>query len=65
MEVVACIQSRLRPGGGLVLATLVATPTQLIVPTRGLHDAMVSTRSAPEAAQAFDSVGSGANHDPI
>jgi len=58
MDVVACIQSRLKPGGVLVLASSVARPTQLMVPTRGLHDAMVSTRSAPEAAQAFDSVGS-------
>jgi len=41
MDVVACIQSRLRPGGVLVLATSVARATQLIVPTRGFHDAMV------------------------
>jgi hypothetical protein len=65
MDVVAYIQSRHKPGGVVVLATSVARPTQLMVPTRGLHDAMVSTRSAPEAAQAFDSVGLSANHDPI
>ncbi|HEX4921567.1 MAG TPA: hypothetical protein VFV92_12610 [Candidatus Bathyarchaeia archaeon] len=41
MDVVACIQSRLSPGGDLVLATSIARPTQLMVPTREFHDAMV------------------------
>ncbi len=41
MDVVACIQPRLSPGGVLVLAVLAARPTQLIVSTRRFHDAMV------------------------
>src|ERR1700677_4216705 len=42
MDVVACIQSHLRPGGVvLVLAASVARPTRLMAPTRGFHDAMV------------------------
>jgi len=53
MDVVACIQPRLSPGGVLVSAALglsriPARPTQLMVPTRRFHDAMV-----------FDAFGSG------
>src|SRR5690349_14322585 len=58
MDVVACIQPRLSSGGGLVLVAfgsphIPARQAQLIVPTRRFHDALVvSTPSAPEAAQA-------------
>ena len=58
MDVVACIQPRVSPGGVLVLAVLgepripAAKPTWLMVPTRRFHDAMVSTPPAAEATQA-------------
>jgi len=49
MDVVACIQPRLSPGGVLGLAAwgslrFPARPTQLMVPTRRFHDPMVARR---------------------
>jgi hypothetical protein len=42
VDVVACIQPRLRPGRvGAALASSVARPTQLMFVTGGFHDAMV------------------------
>ena len=57
MDVVACIQPRLSPGGVLVLATSVARPTQLMVPTRRLHNAMVLDAFGSGSYASIDSVG--------
>jgi len=68
VDVVPCIQPRLGGGGVCVLAALSspeipARPTQLMVPTRGFHEAMV--RRLRSGSFASRSVGLGANHDPI
>jgi hypothetical protein len=69
MDVVACIQHRLRLGEVLFLGVLSspripARPTQLMVPTRWFHDAMVLDAFG-SGSYASICVGESANHDPM
>src|SRR5215469_18774972 len=68
IDVVLCIQPRLWRGGVFVLAALSSLvipgrPTQLVVPTRGFHAAMVRRLGIRKLRKQRDWLS--ANHDPI